>query len=121
MVVRSLNQPRLYDASTVFVALIAAAGGLGALFLAIPIYAIHAYNRRKVEEVRARQDVQIAAETRAALEAMRKEIAALRDTTTEYDVSFDTALHRIESRVAHVEQRVGQVERKVEQVQSQHV
>jgi hypothetical protein len=116
-----LKEPRIYDVSSIVMAAILAGAGVTTMLLSIPIYGIYAYNRRKVDELKARQSVQIAEETRLALEGLRKEIAALRDTTTEYDVSFDTALHRIESRVAHMEQRVGQVERVVEQVHGQHV
>ena len=39
------------------------------------------------------------------LAAMRQELHALRDTSTQYDISFDTALQRMESRVEHVERR----------------
>ncbi len=39
------------------------------------------------------------------LAAMRQELQALRDTSTQYDISFDTALQRMESRVEHVERR----------------
>ena len=33
-------------------------------------------------------------------------MAALRDTTTRYDMSFDTALQRLENRMAYLEQQV---------------
>jgi hypothetical protein len=37
------------------------------------------------------------------VEALRKEVAQLRDTATRYDISFDTALQRLEARVGHME------------------
>ena len=38
-------------------------------------------------------------QTLSAVEALRQEVAGLRDTTTRYDMSFDTALQRLESRI----------------------
>jgi hypothetical protein len=42
---------------------------------------------------------------RAEMEAMRQEIRSLRDTTMQYDLSFDTALQRLEQRVEGIERR----------------
>ena len=84
------------------------------LVLMIPIVAILTHHRRKLEELRLRQKVTINEETRAAIEGLRKEFTALKDTTTEYDVSFDTALRRIESRMGTVEQRVLHLEQRQE-------
>src|SRR5438105_1234142 len=44
-------------------------------------------------------------ETVEAIEQLRKEVAQLRDTTTRYDLAFDTALQRLESRISHMESR----------------
>lgn len=97
--------------------LVLASGALiAAMVLAIPIVVIVTYHRRKMEELRMRHQVSIAEETRAAIEGIRKDVSALRDTTTEYDVSFDTALRRIESQVGHLEQRMQRVERQQESV-----
>ena len=71
--------------------------------------AVWGEHQRKLLEAKARagnQDSTLAAE----LQAMKKEIEALRDTSTRYDMSFDTALQRIESRVSNVEQRVSGLE-----------
>ena len=46
---------------------------------------------------------QLVREALAAVNALRKEVADLRDTATRYDVSFDTALQRIEGRVGFLE------------------
>jgi hypothetical protein len=86
------------------------------MILMIPIVWIWTTHRRKLEEMRLRHQITVAEETRAAIEAVRKEVAALRDTTTEYDVSFDTALHRMDSRMGNIEQRVIQLERVHENV-----
>jgi len=120
MLRRIARQRQLCDATAVFSLLVMVGGGLTAMVLAIPFYAIWAYNRRKMEEIRARQRVDISAETRAAIEALRQEMAELRDTTTRYDVSFDTALQRLEGRMANVEQRVNRVEHEVQSLQTQH-
>jgi hypothetical protein len=37
------------------------------------------------------------------VQGLRKEVAQLRDTTTRYDLAFDTALQRMESRVENLE------------------
>lgn len=86
------------------------------MILMIPFVGIMTHHRRKLEELRMRQTASIADETRAAIEAVRKEVEALRDTATQYDVSFDAALHRIDSRVGNLEQRMQHVERKQETV-----
>jgi hypothetical protein len=44
------------------------------------------------------------AEIAQALDSVRREIAELRETTTRYDLSFDSALQRLEGRVANIEQ-----------------
>ena len=43
------------------------------------------------------------------LESIRREIAELRDTTTRYDMSFDSALQRLEGRVGNLEQASRQI------------
>ena len=79
--------------------------------LMIPIMGIMTFHRRKLEEMRLKHKLSVSDETAKAIEAVREEFKALRDTTTQYDMSFDSALHRIESRMGNVEQRVLQLER----------
>ena len=43
--------------------------------------------------------------TQAAIEELRQEVRQLRDTTMRYDMSFDTALTRMEERVDRIETR----------------
>jgi hypothetical protein len=99
--------------AAVIIAAIVAGLVVTMMVLAIPWYAISTYHRRKLEEIRAKQKLDIGEETRAAIEGLRKEVAALRDTSTQYDVSFDTALNRLDSRMSHLEQRVRTVENEV--------
>ena len=85
-------------------------GGLGAMVLLLPFYGLWAYHRRKMEDIRVRGRIQIAEETQKSLEEFRRELHALRDTTTNYDMGFDSAMHRIEARIAHLESRVNSKE-----------
>jgi hypothetical protein len=78
------------------------------LIFGLPIIAILTSHRRKVLEIRhaAGHDGTI----RAAVDGLRGELGELRDTTTRFDLSFDSALQRLESRIEHIEQRLQQVE-----------
>ena len=74
-----------------------------------PVIAVIADHQRKLAEIRLRGqsgDAALAQE----LKELKKQVEELRDTTTRYDMSFDTALQRIESRVSNVEQRVSGME-----------
>jgi len=79
-------------------------------FFGIPLSAIWGHNRRKMMELKLRMNQGDSAEVRASIEALRAEVRALRDTTMQYDISFDTALQRVESRVDRIERRVLPVE-----------
>jgi predicted nucleic acid-binding Zn-ribbon protein len=46
---------------------------------------------------------------REELAALRQQIDDLRDTSTQYDLSFDTALQRMERRVEHLEQQQNRI------------
>ena len=72
----------------------------------IPLSAIWTSHRRKMVEMqlRLRQDGDVG--TRASVEALREELRSLRETTMQYDLSFDSALQRMERRVEDVERRV---------------
>ena len=89
------------------------------LIFGLPFYAIWTYHKRKMEELRMKNRANIDEQTRAAIEALRGEFNALRDTTTQYDVSFDSALRRIESRMSHMEQRITSVEQDKQAVEAQ--
>ena len=83
--------------------LVIAGSILTGILLMIPLYAIRAWHLQKIAAIKANQQVSIAEETRSAINQLRQEVAALRDTTTQYDLSFDSAMHRMESRIGHIE------------------
>ena len=77
--------------------------------LCIRIVAIVTAHQRKLIEMRmgsAQFDRGLAEEVRK----LQEQVAELRDTTTRYDLSFDTALQRIEGRVSAVEQNVAAIQ-----------
>ena len=74
-------------------------------FFGIPLSAIWGHNRRKMMELKLRMTQGDDAAVRASIEALRAEVKALRDTTMQYDISFDSALQRVESRVDRIERR----------------
>ena len=78
--------------------------------LCIPIVAIIAQHRHKIEEMRLRAGAQSDSNLASELRDLKNQMAELRDTTTRYDMSFDSALQRIESRVGNLENRVTKVE-----------
>ena len=90
-------------AKDIFLFIVAMSTLLGGMVLSIPLYALWTYHKRKLEEIKARQRSTIDKATLEAIDGLRKEMAALRDTTTQYDMSFDTALKRLESRMDNVE------------------
>ena len=49
------------------------------------------------------------------MQKLKQQVAELRDTTTRYDISFDAALQRIESRVGHLENKVSAIEQAPQQ------
>lgn len=84
---------------------------LGLIF-AVPILAIVTYHKRKMMEIKLAGVQKSDQAMIERIEAVRRELAQLRDTATQYDVSFDTALHRIETRVTSIDLRVTAIEQK---------
>jgi hypothetical protein len=80
------------------------------LVLCIPILAILTYHKRKMLEIRLAGIQKGDQAMIERIEAVRQEVAQLRDTATQYDLSFDTALRRIESRVNALEARVSAID-----------
>ncbi len=80
--------------------IIAISGGL-----AIPIVAIWTTHKRKVLEMQIQIRGGVDDNVRAELNALREEVRSLRDTSMQYDLSFDTALQRMERRMEMVERR----------------
>ena len=70
-------------------------------------------HRSKLAEMRLQAPARVDVNLRAELDALRQELRQLRETSTQYDLSLDTALQRMESRMEGMERRVGQVEANV--------
>ena len=73
----------------------------------IPVWTHH---QRKMMEMKLKMSQSGDANVLAEMKNLRDQLAELRDTTTRYDMSFDAALQRIESRVGHLEGRVNSIE-----------
>ena len=74
----------------------------------IPVAAILARHRERIEEIRARQGntkTAVDESLRAEVAALKEQMMALRDTTTKFDLSFDSALDGMEERMKRMEQR----------------
>jgi uncharacterized protein YukE len=84
----------------------------------IPIIAILSEHKRKMAEMGMGQGGANATVLNE-LKDMKRQIEELRDTTTRYDISFDSALQRMESRMNHMEQKVSTIENEVHTTQGQ--
>ena len=69
----------------------------------IPIVMILTKHRRQMLELRLRLQ-QGNGTVQSEIQELRQEIQALRETSMQYDLSFDAALQRLEQRVARTEQ-----------------
>ena len=69
----------------------------------IPMLAIWTGHRRKMLELQLQMRGQVDTNANAEIAALREEVRALRDTTMQYDLSFDAALQRMERRVQDLE------------------
>ena len=74
-----------------------------AIVFSIPLALIMTYHKRKMEEIRLKRMGMMTEEVKAEFTSLRSEINALRDTTMQYDLSFDTSLQRMERRIEHLE------------------
>ena len=79
------------------------------LIFGAPFASILTGHQRKVLEMKLQLRNQGDTGVRAEVEALRQEVRALRDTSMQYDLSFDTALQRLEKRVEGVERNVNSV------------
>ena len=64
---------------------------------------IWTHHRRKMEELRLKGGRIVAEDIRTEFATVRAEIQDLRDTSMQYDLSFDTALQQMERRVNKIE------------------
>ncbi len=80
------------------------------LIFGIPIVAILSGHHQKVLELKLKLKQGTSQDVANELKDLRQQIVDLRDTTTRYDLSFDAALQRLESRMGSIEQRVSSVE-----------
>lgn len=76
----------------------------------ISIIGVSSWHRQEMEKIKARKGLegntaQISEELRAELNALKEQVLALRDTTTKFDLSFDSALDGVEARLKRVEER----------------
>ena len=74
--------------------------------LFVPIAAMVLKHRKEVREMeleKGRLSNRLIAEQ---IEALRQELAALRDTTTQYDMSLQTNLEMLQERVCQLEQQL---------------
>src|SRR5437879_2435429 len=80
------------------------------MIFGIPIVAVLTAHHRKLVEMKLQRGHNASDSVIGEIRQLREQMSELRDTTTKYDVSFDSALQRIESRVGGLEQRVTSIE-----------
>ena len=69
-------------------------------------------HKQKMRELEVRGINGSDSSLRAEIEAMRHEMRSLRDTTTQYDLSFDTALQNMEKKVEILNRKLLLIESK---------
>lgn len=85
------------------------------MVFSIPISAIWMHHQREMAKIKSARgdgdkgDVKGSAEVVRELQAMRQEMALLRDTTTKFDMSFDAALSRLEQRMDKAEENIADI------------
>ena len=81
------------------------------LIFGSPLFVILTRHHQKLMEMKLQMgDPKGSGHVAEELKAIRQEMAELRDTATRYDLSFDAALQRLESRMGHMEQKVKSIE-----------
>jgi hypothetical protein len=90
--------------------------GLAAIIgvFGIPMLAIWTGHQRKMAELRLQSMNMGDASVRSAIDGLRDELRALRDTTMQYDLSFDAALQRMDARMGSLERKVQAIEARPE-------
>jgi hypothetical protein len=81
------------------------------LIFAIPVVAIITSHFQKMAEIKSRSDGGPNGQSiLSELQDMKRQIAELRDTTTRYDMSFDSALQRTDAQLQSMNERLTSVE-----------
>ncbi len=83
------------------------------ILIGIPLFGISSiipmliwtHHRRRMEELRQRGRNVVAEDIRTEFATLRSEIRDLRDTTMQYDLSFDTALQQMDRRLSKIERQ----------------
>jgi predicted nucleic acid-binding Zn-ribbon protein len=75
-----------------------------------PILMVILKHQRQMAEMRMNALGKADQSLLAELQELKRQMEELRDTTTRYDMSFDSALQRMESRMGNVEQKMRQIE-----------
>ncbi|MBM3495214.1 MAG: hypothetical protein FJX72_12965 [Armatimonadetes bacterium] len=86
--------------------------GMLALIFSMPLLAIWTEHRRKMVELTARLKAQSSSGGQAQdqMRDLGRQLAELRSTATEFDLSFDAALQRLESRMDLMDERLKRLE-----------
>src|SRR5438132_1012954 len=85
------------------------------MLVGLPIILHH---QRKMAEMRVKSGSSGDQTLMSELLQLKAQIAEMRDSTTKYDLSFDAALQRIESRVGHLESRISTIEQETSSVRT---
>ena len=72
--------------------------------MSIPLLNIWTKHQREMMQLKLRLQQHGQGNVGADMQALRQEIQALRETSMQYDLSFDAALQRLEQRVIRTEQ-----------------
>ncbi|CCW34831.1 hypothetical protein CTKA_00151 [Chthonomonas calidirosea] len=83
------------------------------IIFAVPLSAIWTEHLRQVRQMELETRGRMNDEVLAEIAALRQELQSLRDTTTQYDLSFDTALQTLERRMQTLERRVQTLEQRI--------
>jgi hypothetical protein len=76
-----------------------------AFTMGIPLLAIWTNHVRKLAEIKSRGVQSNDSALRSEVERLRAEVESLRDTTTKFDLSFDSQLTQLETRMERVESK----------------
>src|SRR5438128_1347015 len=68
-------------------------------------FAIYTEHRQKMAKIQSQTGQKAEPSILKEFQDLKEQMAEMRDTTTKFDMSFDTALQRLESRIAHLESR----------------